>query len=78
MKDDKRQVIQQSNFSQIIKNVFYKVYGEPISVRFLRMSWISRLYKSNPTVKEMKDLAHYMANSVDEQRKYNKVFKNKK
>jgi hypothetical protein len=38
--------------------IFYKVYKEPVSARFLRMSWISALMKTNPTNtnKEMKEL----------------------
>jgi DNA-directed RNA polymerase beta' subunit len=59
-----------------IEQVFYKVYKEPISVRFLRMSWISALMKTNPTNKEMKELAREMAHSKEEQSKYNKILRN--
>ena len=50
----------QSNCSKEIEEVFYKVYKEPIRVRFLRMSWISALMKTNPTNKQMKDLSKEM------------------
>jgi hypothetical protein len=59
-----------------IEQVFYKVYKEPISVRFLRMSWISALMKTNPTNKEMKELAKQMAYNKDEQSRYNKILRN--
>ena len=47
--------------------LFYKVYREPISDRYLRMSWISGLMKTTPTKKEMKELARLMAHSTGEQ-----------
>jgi hypothetical protein len=40
------------------------------------MSWISALMKTNPTNKEMKELAKQMAHSKDEQSSYNKVLRN--
>ena len=76
LETNKRRPIAQSNFSKKIEQVFYKVYKEPISVRFLRMSWISALMKTNPTNKEMKKLAEEMAHSKDEQSRYNKVLRN--
>ena len=76
LESDKERPIGQSNFSTKIEQVFYKVYKEPISVRFLRMSWISALMKTNPTNKEMKELAKEMAHSKDEQSRYNKVLRN--
>ena len=76
LETDKERPMAQSNFSKKIKQVFYKVYKEPISVRFLRMSWISALMKTNPTNKEMKELAKEMAHSKDEQSRYNKVLRN--
>ena len=75
LETDKRRPISQPNFSKKIQEVFYKVYKEPISVRFLRMSWISALMKTNPTNKEMKDLAEKMAHSTEEQSRYNKIFR---
>jgi hypothetical protein len=44
----------ESNFSKKVVEVFYKVYKEPISVRFIHMSWISALMKTNPTNVEMR------------------------
>ena len=76
LETDKERPMAQSNFSKKIEQVFYKVYKEPISVRFLRMSWISALMKTNPTNKEMKKLAEEMAHSKDEQSRYNKVLRN--
>lgn len=76
LETDKQEPIAQSNFSKMITDVFYKVYKEPISVRFLRMSWISALMKTNPTNKEMKKLAEEMAHSVSEQSRYNKILRN--
>lgn len=75
LETDKQRPISQSNFSKKIEEVFYKVYKEPISVRFLRMSWISGLMKTNPTKKEMRELANLMAHSTEEQSKYNKILK---
>ena len=70
---NKKEIISQPNFSKLISNVFFKVHNIPISLRFLRMSHISRLLKTNPTIKQMEILAYQMANSVEEQRKYNKI-----
>jgi hypothetical protein len=36
---DKKEPIAESNFSAKVKEVFNKVYGIPISMRFVRMSW---------------------------------------
>ena len=75
LETDNQRPISQPNFSKKIEEVFYKVYKERISVRFLRMSWISALMKTNPTNKEMKELAKLMAHSTDEQKRYNKILK---
>ncbi len=53
MKNNKYQVKNASTVK--IEEVFYKVYKEPLSVRFLRMSWISALMKTNPIKEEMKE-----------------------
>ena len=66
----------ESNFSKKVVEVFYKVYKEPISVRFIRMSWISALMKTNPTNIQMKKLANEMAHSKEKQSKYNKILRN--
>ncbi len=55
MEIDKQRPISQPNFGKKIEEVFYKVCREPISVRFLRMRWISELMKKNPTNKAMKE-----------------------
>lgn len=72
---DKREVISQPNFSKLISNTFYKIYNIPISLRFLRISWVSSLLNTNPTVKQMEILADYMAHSTEEQGKYKKLLK---
>ena len=68
-----KEVILQSNFSKLVSNIFNKIYDTPISIRFLRMSWISDLMNTNPTEKQKKILAEYMAHSVREQGLYNKI-----
>ncbi len=76
LESEKQRPIGQSNFSTKIEQVFYKVYKEPISVRFLRMSWIRAWMKANSTNKEMKELAKQIAHSKDEQSRYNKIWRN--
>ena len=70
---DKREVIKQSVFSKKISDVFYKVYGVPISVRYLRMSWATHFYMSNPSAKQIKEFTYKMAHSPDESIKYKKL-----
>ena len=72
---DKKKIISEGNFSQKISNVFKKVYDIPICVRYLRMSWVSNLYRTNPTAKQIKELALKMSHSAEESRLYNKIFK---
>jgi hypothetical protein len=74
-KTDDNKIINEGNFSAKISNVFKKVYDVPICIRYLRMSWISNLYKTNPTGQEIKNLAYTMSHSTDEARRYNKIFK---
>ena len=74
---NKKEVISQSNFSKKIINIFLKIYEIPITVRFLRMSWVSNLMKTNPTEKEKETLAFFMGHSREEQGKYNKIIKDK-
>lgn len=73
---EKKKIISESNFSQKISNVFKNIYCVPICVRYLRMSWVSNLYRTNPTAKQIKELAFKMTHSADEARLYNKIFKN--
>jgi len=76
---NKKEMINESNFSSKITNLFNNIYGIPIPVRFIRMSWASWLYAQNPSVKFIKEITNMMSHSVDESRKYNKLFnKNKK
>ena len=72
---DKKEAIAEPNFSAKVKEVFKKVYGIPISMRFIRMSWATDLYSSNPTAKQIKELASKMSHSVSESRLYNKIIK---
>ena len=72
---DKKEAIAEPNFSAKVKEVFNKVYGIPISMRFIRMSWATDLYSSNPTAKQIKELASKMSHSVSESRLYNKIIK---
>lgn len=72
---DRREPITQGNFSQKISNVFNKIYNIPISIRFIRMSWASDLYRNNPSIKQIKDLSYKMGHSPAESRLYNKIFK---
>ncbi len=44
LETDKQRPLAQSNFSKIVTEVHYKVYKEPINLRFLRMSWATWLY----------------------------------
>lgn len=72
---DKREIISQPNFSKLISDVFKKIYDIPISIRFIRISWVSDLLNKNPTIKQMEKLADYMAHSPEEQGKYKKILK---
>ncbi len=60
LETNKNEAISQPNLSKKVEQVLY-IYKEPISVRFLQMSWISALMKTNPTNQEMKELANQMA-----------------
>lgn len=70
---DKREVIKEPAFSKKISDVFEKVYGIPISVRFLRMSWATHFYSSNPSIKQIKEFTKTMAHSKDESELYKKI-----
>jgi hypothetical protein len=72
---NKNEMLDEGNFSNRIKNVFHKVYGIPISLRYIRMSWSSDLYSKIPNVKEIKQLSFMMWDSPNESRLYNKLFK---
>ena len=51
---NKREMIQELVFSKKISDIFYKIYGIPISVRYLRMPWATHFHKTNPTTKHWK------------------------
>jgi hypothetical protein len=75
LKTNKKKEISQSNFSQLISNIYKKVYNIPISIRFLRMSHITSYLSTNPTIKQMEILAYKMAHSKEEQGLYKKIKK---
>lgn len=70
---DKREVIDEPAFSKKISDIFYKVYGVPISVRYLRMSWATHFYMTNPSARQIKEFAYKMAHSPEESIKYKKL-----
>jgi hypothetical protein len=70
---EKKEVISEGNFSKKISNVFYKVYNELISIRYLRMSWSSYIHSKNPSVIEIEKYAEKMAHSPSENILYKKV-----
>lgn len=70
---DKREVLNQSNFSAKVSNVFKKIYSRAITIRHLRMSWASNLHNKNPSVKQINELAYMMAHSPEENLKYKKI-----
>ena len=73
---NKREAIKESVFSKKISDVFYKIYGVPISVRYLRMSWATHFHKTNPTAKQMENFAYKMAHSQSESALYKKIIGN--
>ena len=72
---DKKEPIAESNFSAKVKEVFNKIYGIPISMRFVRMSWATDLYASNPTQAKVKEITFKMAHSPAESALYKKIIK---
>ena len=70
---DKREVINEPTFSQKISNVFKKVYGVPISIRYIRMSWSTYINSQNISIKKKKILIEMMAHSYAESQKYFKL-----
>ncbi len=69
---DKKEPIAESNFSAKVKEAFKKVYGIPISMRYVRMSWATDLYASNPTQTKVKEITFKMAHSPLESALYKK------
>ena len=72
---NKKEPIAESNFSAKVKGVFEKVYGVPITIRFVRMSWATDLYASNPTQTKVKEITFKMAHSPAESALYKKIIK---
>ena len=70
---NKREMLQESVFSKKISDIFYKIYGVPISVRYLRMSWATYIHKTNPTAKQLENLAYKMSHSTNESALYKKI-----
>ncbi len=71
---DKKEPIAESNFSAKAKGVFKNVYGIPISMRFVRMSWATDLYASNPTQTKVMEITFKMAHSPAESAIYKKKY----
>jgi hypothetical protein len=72
---NKKEPIAESNFSAKVKGVFEKVYGIPITIRFVRMSWATDLYSSNTTQTKVKEITFKMAHSPAESALYKKIIK---
>lgn len=70
---DRREYISQGNFSQKISDVFNKVYGIPISLRFLRQSWSVWINTQKISIKAKKEYIKMMAHSEAESQKYFKL-----
>ena len=69
---NKREVIKESVFSEKIRDVFYKIYGTPIGVRYLRMSW-ANFHKTTSTAKQLENLACKMSHSTNESALHKKI-----
>ena len=65
----------ESNYSTKVSSVFKKIYGVPISIRFIRMSHSTWLHKQNPTARVIKDYTEMMAHSPHESALYKKYIK---
>lgn len=72
--DNHKDKIAQSNFSTKISNTFKKIYGVPISIRFIRKSHATHIYhleyQNKMTSKEVKEYQRYMAHSKSESDAY--------
>lgn len=74
---DKREIMSEPVFSQKISNIFYKVYGVPVSVRFIRMSWATYFYSTERRANEIREFAYKMAHSIEENIRYKKLIRQK-
>ena len=69
-----KELIAQSNFSAKISNTFKKIYGVPISIRFIRKSHATYIYKeefnNKMTSAQVKEYREKMAHSANESDNY--------
>jgi hypothetical protein len=70
---DRRLVIEQSNFSNLLSKIFNKAYGIRTNLDYIRKSHIIHFLKSPKSNKQKKEFAEMMAHSIDEQSKYYKI-----
>ena len=74
LKHNNKEAIAESSFSAKVKKFSKRViWYFNISMRFIRISWATILYSSNPTAKQIKKLSAKMSPSPQESRLYNKV-----
>ena len=66
------------SFSKKVSLVFNKVYGIPLSIRFLRMSWSIHINEQKISVNKREELINMMAHSTSESQKYYKLVEEKK
>lgn len=62
-----------NNFGKKITNIFKKIYNENITVRWLRISYVSYVRKENLTNNELKIISEKMAHSLETNSRYNKI-----
>lgn len=74
----KKEIYDESNFSKKVSLVFNKVYGIPLSIRFLRMSWSIHINEQKISVNKREELINMMAHSTSESQKYYKLVEEKK
>jgi hypothetical protein len=72
---NKKEVINEANFSNKVGSVFKKIYSIPITIRFLRISWCTYIHSQNLSVNELKRYAYMMAHSTSESTMYKKINK---
>ena len=70
---DRRQVIEQSNFSNLLSKIFKKAYGIKTNLDYIRKSHIIHFLETPKSNKQKKEFAEMMAHSIDEQSKYYKI-----
>ena len=69
---NKKEVINETNFSSKVGNVFKKIYNVPITIRYLRISWSSYLHSQNLSVELLEMYTEIMAHSLHESSLYKK------